>query len=68
MFPAFIFSPANFKLYFLIICVYFNNLFLIAPGTKQNKQIIPNTPKETFLGMCFCLNQMKMMRVTRVAK
>lgn len=49
MFPAFIFSSVSFKLYFLIICVYFNNLFLIAPGTKQNKKIVPNTPKETFL-------------------
>lgn len=67
MFPASIFSPVRFKL-FLIICVYFNNLFLIAPGTKQNKKIVPNTPKETFLGMCFWLNQMKIVRVIQVAK
>lgn len=67
MFPASIFSPVSFKL-FLIICVYFNNLFLIASGTKQNKKIVPNTPKETFLGMCFGLNQMKIVRVIQVAK
>lgn len=68
MFPASIFSPVSFKLYFLIICVYFNNLFLIAPGTKQNKKIVPNTLKETFLGMYFQLNQMKIVRVIQVAK